>query len=295
MLQFANQPALTLKDFLSRCVEFIPRKDASLIKEALSTDGYALQVSAPATLLKWREFDLVLRNELVKARALRKKVDPAGFLRNDTHFDMKITHIAQAALRHTSILEAERYLDLERWNALDEISAGSKPKKERKEKKEGIEKKFTFQFKAIEIPAHVKRTALLIAAALLAFWLLVSFVRFVASHIPKGGPKKSARSVEAAAPVVQARPQVSKDVTASLTAKRNCYVKVKVDGKMLYSGLISRGKVETWKGSREIEFRISDGSAVYLEVNGKSLPPLTSMRKLIKSLKVTSSGISVSK
>lgn len=180
-------------------------------------------------------------------------------------------------------------------NALDEISAGSKPKKERKEKKEGTEKKFTFQFKAIEIPAHVKRTALLIAAALLAFWLLVSFVRFIASHIPKGGPKKSARSVEAAAPVVQARPQVSKDVTVSLTAKRNCYVKVKVDGKMLYSGLISRGKVETWKGSREIEFRISDGSAVYLEVNGKSLPPLTSMRKVIKSLKVTSSGISVSK
>lgn len=124
MLQFANQPALTLKDFLSRSAEFIPRKDATLIKEALSTDGYALKVSAPAALLKWREFDLALRNELVKARALRKKVDPAGFLRNDTHFNIKITHIAQAALRHTSILEAEKYLDLERWNALDEISRG---------------------------------------------------------------------------------------------------------------------------------------------------------------------------
>jgi len=65
-----------------------------------------------------------LRNELVKARALRKKVDPARFLRHDTHFDMNITHIAQAALRQASILEAERYLDLERWKALDEISRG---------------------------------------------------------------------------------------------------------------------------------------------------------------------------
>ncbi|MDD5691559.1 MAG: DUF2764 family protein [Candidatus Omnitrophica bacterium] len=124
MLQFGSKPALTLKDFLNRCAEFIPRKDAALIKEALSTDGYALKVSAPAALLKWREFDLALRNELVKARALRKKVDPAGFLRNDTYFDMKIIHIAQAALRHTSVLEAERYLDLERWNVLDEISRG---------------------------------------------------------------------------------------------------------------------------------------------------------------------------
>jgi len=124
MLQFGNPPGLTLNDFLSRCVEFIPGRDAALIKEALSPDGYALNAFGPVTLLKWREFDLALRNELVKARALRKKVDPAGFLRNDTHFDMNITHIAQAALRHTSILEAERYLDLERWKALDEISRG---------------------------------------------------------------------------------------------------------------------------------------------------------------------------
>jgi len=124
MLQFGNSPALTLNDFLSRCVELIPQNDVVLIKEALSTDAYTLNVSIPAALLKWKEFDLALRNELVKARALRKKVDPARFLRYDTHFDMNITHIAQAALRHASILEAERYLDLERWKALDEISRG---------------------------------------------------------------------------------------------------------------------------------------------------------------------------
>ncbi|TAM42843.1 DUF2764 family protein [bacterium] len=124
MLQFANSPGLTLNDFLNRCAELISREDAALIKEAVSTDAYALKVSASEALLKWKGFDLALRNELVKARALRKKVDPAGFLRLDTYFDMNITHIAQAALRHTSILEAERYLDSERWKALDEISRG---------------------------------------------------------------------------------------------------------------------------------------------------------------------------
>lgn len=124
MLQFGSKPALTLSDFLTRSAEFIPQKDLNIIKEALSTDAYALNVSGCAALLKWKEFDLALRNELVKARALRKKVDPAGFLRRDTHFDMNITHIAQAALRNTSILEAERYLDLQRWKALDEISGG---------------------------------------------------------------------------------------------------------------------------------------------------------------------------
>jgi hypothetical protein len=124
MLQFANSPALSLNDFLNRCAELIPENDAVLIRQALSTEAYALDLSAPGVLLKWKEFDLALRNELVRARAVRKKVDPARFLRQDTHFDINITHIAQASLRHTSILEAERYLDLERWKALDEIARG---------------------------------------------------------------------------------------------------------------------------------------------------------------------------
>ncbi len=124
MLQFANKPALSLNDFLNRCAQLIPENDAALIKQALSTDAYALNLSAPGVLLKWKEFDLALRNELVKARAVRKKIDPAKFLRQDTHFDINITHIAQASLRQVSILEAERYLDLERWKALDEIARG---------------------------------------------------------------------------------------------------------------------------------------------------------------------------
>ena len=124
MLQFANKPALSLNDFLNRCAQLIPENDTALIKEALSTDPYALNLSAPKVLLKWKEFDLALRNELVKARALRKKVDPARFLRYAVHFDINITHIAQASLRQASILEAERYLDLERWKALDAIARG---------------------------------------------------------------------------------------------------------------------------------------------------------------------------
>ena len=124
LLQFANKPALTLHDFFSRCAQLIPQSEAALIKQVVSADAYALDISRPGILLKWKEFDLALRNELVKARELRKKVDHLRFLRQDTHFDINITHIAQAALRHTSILEAERYLDLERWKALDEIARG---------------------------------------------------------------------------------------------------------------------------------------------------------------------------
>jgi hypothetical protein len=126
---------------------------------------------------------------------------------------------------------------------------------------------------------------------------LVAFVRFVSksiSHTPKKPAVKLVKSAKPAAkiPVTQNR---SKEVTASLTAKRDCFVRVKVDGKVLFEGVLKKGASENWKGRKEIEFKISDGSSVYLEVNGKALPSLTSAHKPIKSLKITSSGVTVSK
>lgn len=99
--------------------------------------------------------------------------------------------------------------------------------------------------------------------------------------------------------VKQVAPVKIKDVLGemevSLTAKKRCFLKVIVDGKLLFQGTLNKGAVETWKGTKEIEFKIKDGSAVYLEVNGKAIPNLTSIRKPIKSLKITPSGITVDK
>ncbi|MBU1121419.1 MAG: helix-turn-helix domain-containing protein [Candidatus Omnitrophota bacterium] len=88
---------------------------------------------------------------------------------------------------------------------------------------------------------------------------------------------------------------LSDTIDVSLEVKKDCFVRVKVDGNLLFEGILNKGTVEMWKGTKEIEFKISDGSAVYLEVNGKPIPPLTAMRKPIKSLRITHSGISVDK
>lgn len=101
-------------------------------------------------------------------------------------------------------------------------------------------------------------------------------------------------------PKVSSKPKsadgiASQEITAALTAKRNCFLRVKVDGKLLFEGILRKGIVETWKGKKEIEFKMSDGSAVYLEVNGKPVPSLTAMNKPVKSFKITPLGISVDK
>lgn len=90
-------------------------------------------------------------------------------------------------------------------------------------------------------------------------------------------------------------PTVSKDLTVSLTVKRSCYVKAKVDGKVVFDGFLKQNTKEIWVGKKELEFKISDGSAISLEVNGKAYPMISAMRKSIKSLKITPKGITVDK
>ena len=85
------------------------------------------------------------------------------------------------------------------------------------------------------------------------------------------------------------------ELTVALTAKKKCYLRVMVDGKLFFEGILKKGSAERWSASKEMEFKISDGSAVSLEINGKSIPTLTSMPKQIKSLKITPSGITVDK
>ncbi|MCM8774003.1 MAG: DUF4115 domain-containing protein [Candidatus Omnitrophica bacterium] len=89
--------------------------------------------------------------------------------------------------------------------------------------------------------------------------------------------------------------ETDKNIVASLKIKRDCFLKVKVDDKVVFEGILKAGSIETWKGNKELEFKISDGSIVDIEVNGQLLPPISKIRKPIKSLKITSQGISVIK
>lgn len=124
MLHFTSAPAISLEAFLGLCAQFIPEQDLKLIKQVIFTDGYALDLPKKNILLKWKEFDLALRNELARARAARKKINADKFLRPGVSFDINIAHIAQASLRQNSILEAERYLSLKRWELLEDLATG---------------------------------------------------------------------------------------------------------------------------------------------------------------------------
>ncbi len=124
---------------------------------------------------------------------------------------------------------------------------------------------------------------------ILTLFLIIGFLFFLAKikikiKTPSPKPKKIS------SPVVSPQEKVE----VALVAKKDCFIKVKEEGKLIFEGLLKKGMRETWR-AKELEFWISDGSAVILEVNGERQPPLTKLPKPIKSLKIKSGSITVIK
>ena len=114
MLHFGTKPPFSMDKFFSTCEDLISGKDLEILKNSLNDESDG----------RWGEFEIALRNELVKIRAARKHLDASKFLRKDGYADQWISHIAITAHRNPSIIEAERMLDQDRWAFLDELSIG---------------------------------------------------------------------------------------------------------------------------------------------------------------------------
>lgn len=125
MLNFGMKSPFTFGKFLQMCEDLISDEDIALIsKTSQHTSTHNIDGITFPTFKKWVVFDATLRNELVKIRAVRKHVDAAKYLCDDGLTDVQAAHIAMAAYRTPSLLEAERYLDEVRWRLLDDLCLG---------------------------------------------------------------------------------------------------------------------------------------------------------------------------
>ena len=124
MLNFSAKAPFSLEDFFTRCKNLIPEKEFEILCSVCKQDSYFLVTQSSDSLKQWANFEIALRNELVRARASRKKIDPLKFLRLPDWPQAEISHLAMAAYRSTSILEAEKILDQARWNFLEALSLG---------------------------------------------------------------------------------------------------------------------------------------------------------------------------
>jgi hypothetical protein len=122
MLFYESERSPSREEFLELCRTQVSQADFRVLAEAgLLVRGE--QASGCAVLDKWRSWESGLRNELVKLRARRKGIEPAGHL-VEAEEQLGLPEIARQALSETSPLAAEEVLNRARWEYLDQLETG---------------------------------------------------------------------------------------------------------------------------------------------------------------------------
>jgi hypothetical protein len=124
LLHFGMKPPFSFERFLEACRQFIPEKDYQLLRTLPQPEQYLEGGKRHQIIRKWIEFDVAVRNELVRIRATRKQVEPATYLRPERYGISSLGPVIMAASMNASILDAEKILDETRWKALEEFATG---------------------------------------------------------------------------------------------------------------------------------------------------------------------------
>jgi cytoskeletal protein RodZ len=104
-----------------------------------------------------------------------------------------------------------------------------------------------------------------------------------------GKPVENANS-EAAQAV-----KTPKKATLAVRAPITVWLKVRVDGSMVYQGSLKKGNFESWSGSKKIELSGKGIAQLELEVNGKNVGKLGRPDTNAKKIIVTPEGMSIEK
>jgi hypothetical protein len=123
ILEFGGKLPFTSKEFLERNHQLLSETDIALFQEIFTNNIFDLR-GKQEIMLSLKEFEVGLRNELVKIRSARKKIEVTKYFRGENLFDNSFYHIAMSAQHAPNPLEGELILDRARWNFLEELKFG---------------------------------------------------------------------------------------------------------------------------------------------------------------------------
>ncbi len=82
-------------------------------------------------------------------------------------------------------------------------------------------------------------------------------------------------------------------VRLTISARENCWVKVKSDGKLLYHGILKKGRSDSWQAKEKINLYLGNAAAVNLNVNGQVITSLGRKGQVINDILITKTGLVV--
>lgn len=150
--------------------------------------------------------------------------------------------------------------------------------------------------------AGLKKIILFAVLAVVFIFLASNLVRFISSRF-KGQPAKPQVLIPAkAAPKIskaKAAKSVRKDMQQGfmlgLFARHKSWVSVKVDGKVVFHGVLAAGRSESWSAKEKIELSLGDAGAVELQVNDQRFANLGRRGQPLKNILINKEGLKISR
>ena len=81
-------------------------------------------------------------------------------------------------------------------------------------------------------------------------------------------------------------------IRLTILAKENCWISLKVDGRVVFQSVLTKGRSNNWQGKERMELSLGNAGAVDLEVNGKLISNLGKKGQALKNILITKEGLS---
>jgi len=170
------------------------------------------------------------------------------------------------------------------------------------EKKPSFIKDASVKLSAIKPLTDLKPIIIFVVLGLIFIFLGVNLIKFVASRPKRSRLEKVKISmpVSAPKPVAAVTPaKINKELTAGFTlgifARGKSWISAKVDGKVVFHGVLARGRSETWQAKDKIELSLGDAGAVELQVNDQRFANLGRHGQSLKNIVINKDGLKISR
>ncbi|MBI4707027.1 MAG: DUF4115 domain-containing protein [Candidatus Omnitrophica bacterium] len=84
-------------------------------------------------------------------------------------------------------------------------------------------------------------------------------------------------------------------ISLGIRTKENCWISLRIDGKLIFQRVLEKGRFESWDAKDKIELSLGNGNAVELQVNGQIFSNLGRKNQALKNIVITKEGLSVGK
>ncbi|MDD5096882.1 MAG: DUF4115 domain-containing protein [Candidatus Omnitrophica bacterium] len=160
----------------------------------------------------------------------------------------------------------------------------------------------TVKLSAMKPSPNLMKVIIPVVLAAAFIFITVNLIKFISSKFkhPTGKAKivlasPVALAVKTASPTqIKMAKGITQGFTLGLFARSKSWISVKVDGKVVFRGVLAKGRSESWSAKEKIELSLGDAGAVELQVNDQRFSNLGRRGQPLKNIIINKEGLKIS-